>query len=130
MDKELQMRMYIDGILISMTSCTIPETYINKDPNLDTLQYAINQKLISFFKSDYDSFAIYIMTVKDLYKNCDDYVLYMYFKSDALLDDWFTLYKINQSSLCTEIINTLNKAFNIVIKSENNKEIECSPKII
>lgn len=122
--------MYIDGILVSMTSCTIPETYINKDPNLDALAHTINQKLISLFKSDYDSLAIYIITVKDLYKDCDNYVLYMCFKSDALLDDWFTLYKINQSSLYTEIINTLNKVFNIVIKSENNKEIECSPKII
>lgn len=130
MDRELRIRMHIDGILISMTGCTIPETYINKDPNLDTLQHTINQKLISFFKSDYDLFAIYIMTIKDQYKDCDDYVLYTYFKSDALLDDWFTLYRINQSSLCTEIINTLNEVFNIVIKSENNKEIECLSKII
>lgn len=60
MDRELQIRMHIDSILVSITSCTIPESYINKDPDLYTLQYVIDQKLISFFKSDYDSFAIYI----------------------------------------------------------------------
>lgn len=130
MNRELQIRMHIDSILVSITGCTIPESYINKDPDLYTLQRAIDQKLISFFKSNCDSFATYIITIKDLYKDHDDYVLFVYFRSDTLLDDWFTLYKINQPSLYIEIISALNEVFNTTIKSENTKEIECSLKII
>lgn len=130
MDRELQIRMHIDSILVSITGCTIPESYINKDPDLYTLQHVIDQKLISFFKSDCDSFATYIMPVKDLYRDYNDYILYVYFRSDTLLNDWFTLYRINQSSLYIEIISALNKVLNTTIKSENTKEIECSLKII